>query len=428
MEGNAVTLQEAGLMLEAVLKACPSVRDDDENVRKMEVLIGHAGEGKTAMIDQVLARLGCEKAVFHMGSTVEEDNNGLPYIDRATGTTKLAKPEHVPCFYREPNSPSKMGVLVIEECLSGGTMHQNFLRSVIDRRWPDGTQMKPGWKIIGTTNPETAEYSTVKSADRALATRMRFINVRASVQEKLEFWSGRMQETIYNFLATHSANGNLACFVNVLDSRSWYGLADDVERMLVAGLPHHLLARAVRTAAGPIVEAAFFQYLKTGSDPECYPINAAVLLYGDKYLNSPDKDVCGESLARIRRWAKSEEVAASGDKVKTKIPLLGATNWAVKSFITRAPIVARMRDDAAFEKIITKNLIEFMTILGESDIYELPEDLCVAIGRIRETYPELEKAILKSISATPLGEKLWEIHSNYQTTRFNSEISAVTVS
>jgi hypothetical protein len=413
MEGNEVTLAEAGMILESVLKH-DADRDDviDDNLRKMDVLIGHAGEGKTAIIDQVLTRIGAEKCVFHMGSTVEEDNNGLPFIDTANAVTRLAKPEHVPCFSRKPSSPSGIGVLVVEECLSGGTMHQNFLRSVIDRYWPNGDRMCDGWKVIGTTNPETAEYSTVKAADRALASRMRFVYARASSDEKMKYWAqSRMGRTVFNFLLVHHTGTGTLDPVDVLDSRSWYGLADKIECMVRDKHPNAMLARAVRTAAGTVMESHFIEFLKKGNNPDEYPVEAATLLYGTRSLSNYDEDAVGEELARVGRWTG-----------KGAVPLLGATKWSVKAFLGDEHILKRLKDDNEFYRRVRGSLSKFLVALGDGGYAEMAEDTCEHIKRLRDSHPRFIYDVLDDLKGTNLEPQLIRMDDRRQ--QANKDLAA----
>jgi hypothetical protein len=414
-EGNQVTLAEAGMVLEDMLRDDPDFDDDrDENLRKMDVLIGHAGEGKTAIIDQVLTRLGAEKSVFHMGSTVEEDNNGLPFIDTANGITRLAKPEHVPCFSRAPESTTGLGVLVVEECLSGGTMHQNFLRSVIDRIWPNGDRMYEGWKVIGTTNPETADYSTVKAADRALASRMRFIHARATADEKMKFWaSSGMGRTVFNFLLMHHTGTTGIEPVDALDSRAWYGLANRIERMKKAGRPYALIAKMVRTAAGSVMEGSFLSFLQKGNDPDEYPIDAATLLYGDRTLHVPDKEKVGEELARVGRWAS-----------KAEVPLLGATKWAVKTFIGNSHVLKRLKDETEFYRLVRKNLKSFLIALGDGGYTEHAEDVCNHIKLQREQHPKFIYDVLDDLKGTDLEPRLMKLDDSRQQAKKDLAVAA----
>jgi hypothetical protein len=297
-----------------------------------------------------------------------------------------------------------MGVLVVEGCLSGGTMHQNFLRSVIDRRWPNGDKMYEGWKVIGTTNPETAEYSTVKAADRALASRMRFIHARATADEKMKFWAGtKMGRTVFNFLLLHHTGTTGINPVDALDSRAWYGLANRVERMVKFGRAHALIAKVVRTAAGSIMESHFITYLKKGGDPDEYPIEAATLLYGDRGLKTHDKEAIGEELARVGRWAKKQEV-----------PLLGATKWSVKTFLGSNEIVKRMNDDSEFYRLIRKGLKSFLLALGDGGYTEHVEDVCNHVKGLREQHPRFIYDLLDDLKGTKLEPKLMGLDDSRQ--------------
>ena len=404
-EGNQVSLDQGGRILKAILRPNPQIREEqDSDLRRMLVFIGHGGEGKTSRIHQVVAELGAELAVFHMGSTVEEDNNGLPFIDRETGITRIAKPEHIPCFTREPASPTGLGVLLVEECLSGQIMHQNFLRSIIDGVWPNGDRMYKGWKIIGTTNPETAEYATVKAADRALACRMHFVYVRATAEEKMRYWSGRMQPTLFNFLLLNHVNNIGLNVLDRLDSRSWYFLANDIEKVKLAGEGNKVISGMLRTHCGSEIETMFLAYLAKGSDPEQYPISHKKLLLGD------DQEV-KDSLARIGRWIANNEV-----------PLLGATKWELKAFFKNNENLNQLKDDAKFCRLVTNNLSAFMIDLGKGGYAEHAEDLC---HTLKEAASKIKFSfftdVLKKIKGTPLEKTLLDLYEAHSDAKVRSE-------
>ena len=397
MEGNEFSLLETKGILKSLLKKTPSIPDDDENVRKLVVLIGAPGEGKTAILHESIDELGHEKCVFHMGSTVEEDNNGLPFIDQAAGITRIAKPEHIPCFTREPSSPTGKGVLVVEECLSGQIMHQNFLRSIVDRVWPNGDKMLPGWSVVGTTNPETSEYITVKAADRALASRMYFIFVKSTADERLAFWSGRMQETVYNFLLLHHTSADTFDPASRLDSRAWYGIADSIERLKADSHDNNTVAKSLRTHCGPEVETRFREFLTRGNDPDQYPISHAKLLLGDE-------DEVNESISRLGRWIKDNQT-----------PLLGATKWDIKAYLTKQSNLEKIKNDPKLYDTVVTNLCKYLVEACSNGTAEHADDVCSALMKAASKVDSrIIRDVLNGVKGTPAEKELINMNREYK--------------
>jgi hypothetical protein len=226
-QGASYTLNEFKRELRLELEPRTDL-DGNRDVYKCLLAVGESGIGKTQAIRQVLEEAGAEYCMYHHGATMEEDNAGTPYQETVGNAkvTKIAIPDHLACFWRPPGG--KFGALVMEEIFTGATTgHQNQVRQFVDRRF--GLQvMQPGWRVIGTTNPATAEFHTVHAVDLALAKRMIVFPVRPTDQEKLAYWNGKMNPILHTFLVTWNVQGR--SIISLTDSRTWMNLSDSLSR------------------------------------------------------------------------------------------------------------------------------------------------------------------------------------------------------
>jgi len=349
--GVTYTMEEAKQELKYELNSVDGINDDDPDVAKVMLLLGPHGCGKTAITKQACLEAKAEYAAYHHGATVEEDNHGLPVIEERDGIKVVgqAKPKHLPCFFRKPESESGKGALVLHEPFTGGIGHQNILRMMTER-CHNADHMFPGWILVATSNPETAEYVTVKAVDAALASRMVILVVKPSNDEKMAYWSGRMHPLVYKFLLLTHCNKDLN-FIDKLDSRSWYNLADSLGRRHAVGASRDSLVKLLTTHAGIDVADGFNKYMEHGNDPYYFPIGAAELI-------SADKPKLRELLSRVRQWISN---------AKTDITLLGATNWDLGAWV-------RERSHG-YTKPMVGNLNEYMQVLGSNGHIEFVDDL-----------------------------------------------------
>lgn len=346
--GVTYTMAEAKQELKYELSRVAGIDDNDPDVAKVVLLLGVHGCGKTAITRQACREADAEYSAYHHGATVEEDNHGLPVIEERNGVKVVgqAKPTHLPCFWRKPESKSGKGALVLHEPFTGGIGHQNILRMMTERQHNADT-MFPGWMLIATSNPETAEYVTVKSVDAALASRMVIFVVKPSREEKLAYWSTRMHHVVYKFLL--QTNFNKLNFIEALDSRSWYNLADSIGRRVVVGASIDSIVRLLTTHAGISVAEGFNKYMAHGDDPYYFPIGATELV-------AADKPRMKELVSRLKRWLNDNAM-----------PQLGATNW---------DLCAWVREHGEnYDKQTVNNICEYMQLVGPAGKIDLADEL-----------------------------------------------------
>ncbi len=408
-QSSPFTMEEAKKFLASQIRGVPDIDDDDPDCAKCFLLMGHAGIGKTRMIHQVGALAEAEVFAYHHGATVEEDNLGLPYIK--DGVVCTAKPEHMPLFYREPTSPNGKGIFFQDEIFSGqGMGHQNISRMIIDRRH-GATAMKRGWYLCAATNPETVEYGTVKSVDKALASRMIILVLKPHQDEKLAYWSGKMHRLVYQFLLL--SRGGEKSYIEALDSRSWYNLAHTIGKAHSARIGSETLVKLMKTHTTPEIANAFMEYLANGDDLDKYPIQAKNIL-----LAEPGE--LKDQMARVGRWL-SMDAQAKDDSPAA--PLLGATKFELVSWIRNEsnqkllanPSSEKEKDQAAR---VAENLSTFMVDIGTRGYSALVEDLIQAVRGVGGGNNNLFlRAVLHQIKGTKLEKKIIELFENYKTNK-----------
>lgn len=348
------TLEEFKAELKLELASRPEL-DGNADVSKCILALGEAGIGKTQAIRQALMEVGGEYLMYHHGATMEEDNAGTPFQEKINERTitRIAIPDHLACFYREPTNG--VGALVIEEIFTGSTTgHQNQARQFIDRRF--GLHpMFPTWRVVATSNPESADYGTVKAADKALAKRMIIFPIKPTAAEKLQYWQGKMDDVLFKFhLVNHLEN---LSFVEATDSRSWMNISDSLSRRRMNGqwlAPIQSLAKLVSCHASRSVGAAFEEFLKKGNDPDEYPVSHMTLLTGSGHEQKLVH-------ARFNKWMLNRRTA-----------LIGATTWGLNAFLRTYKVDALKGYN---EEEAAVNLAAYLRILCEVGYTDMAADI-----------------------------------------------------
>jgi hypothetical protein len=367
--------------------------DGNPDVSKCILALGEAGIGKTQSICQAVDEIGGERVLFHMGATMEEDNAGTPYQEGTNGdkVTKIAIPDHLACFYRAPKGST--GVLVMDEIFTGSTTaHQNQARQFIDHRFGI-TQMKPGWHIVGTSNPATADFHTVKAVDKALAKRMVWFPIEATAEEKLTYWTGRMDDLLHKFLVLWHLEKRSLDVVNATDSRSWMNLSDSIGRRRdpktgVLRCQPASLYKLMYNNVGKEIADTFEKYLKIGNDPDEYPIGHLDILRADA------KGI-QELADRASRWAKKKRAA-----------LIGATKWSLCGFLHNG-----QNHDKVDERGV-KNLAAFMKAIGTQGFADMVDSMLNQIGR-----SALARKILGELEGSELEKKLQALIDSFESVK-----------
>lgn len=356
--------------------------DGNPDVSKCILALGEAGIGKTQAIRQAVDEIKGEYVMYHHGATMEEDNAGTPYQEKSNGdrVTKIAIPDHLACFYREPSAVT--GALVIEEVFTGSTTsHQNQARQFIDKRF-GLTTMKPGWHIVGTSNPATADFHTVKAVDKALAKRMIWFPVDPTSDEKLAYWQGKMDDSLYKFLLLLRSQNESTDYVKATDSRTWMNLSDSLGRRRDAKTGafrcrSQMLTRLIYNHVGKEVADSFEAFLADGNNPDAYPIGHLDLLKAD------DKGI-KILIERVERWVRD-----------SRSSLLGATEWSLEAYL-RNQENHKDVDDRGI-----KNLAAFLRAAGERGYADMADCLLSVVQRTA-----LSNKLLKPLEGTHLEERL----------------------
>jgi hypothetical protein len=388
------TMAEAQELLLSQIRPAPGIEDDDPDCLKAFMVEGPAGIGKSRMLRQVANRAEARLVSHHHGATVEEDNHGLPYVKE--GVVTNAPPAHIaPALQLPGENPDELVMLLFEEACSGSTSgHQNFFRMVIDRQFHQ-TPLKRHCHIVGTTNPETADYSTVRSLDRSLAARLVMIHLKPTADEKLGYWSKRMDSYLYKFLLLNHLNAGKLDYVEALDSRTWFNLAHTLAKARHARIATNTLVKLLSAHAGKEIGASFADYAVHGEDPEKYPI-------GHKEFLTADGDKLKDLLGRVGRWASDNQT-----------PLIGATQWDLASWI-KDQTKDQTKDTSLSPGEISReraarNIAKFMIDIGTAGYADLARSM---VDSLRKT-PFL-RAVLSEIKGTPLEKKFIAVFERFE--------------
>jgi hypothetical protein len=356
--------------------------DGSADVSKCVLALGEAGIGKTQAIRQTVEEVGGEYVMYHHGATMEEDNAGTPYQEQSNGdrVTRIAIPDHLACFYREPHGAT--GVLVIEEIFTGSTTaHQNQARQFIDKRF-GLTRMKPGWHLVGTSNPATADFHTVKAVDKALAKRMVWFPIEATAAEKLTYWADKMDDLLYKFLVLWHLQKKDIDFVDATDSRTWMNLSDSIARRRdpktgAVRCNKNMLYRLVFNNVNESVANAFQAYLVMGDNPDEYPIGHMDILRAD------DKQI-KVLVERIERWTQNKRAA-----------LIGATKWSLCGYLHNGQN-HHLVDDRG-----VANIAAFLKTVGSRGFADLSSSMLAQLQK-----SPLARKVLEKLEGSELETKL----------------------
>jgi len=374
---------------------CRSVDNESRDACKCVLLVGEHSSGKTRIVEQSCEESGAEMIKFHFGATEQEDHAGRQYTEDETKLTRRAVPEHLPCFYRKPNSKTGVGVMFFDETMSGYSGHQVILRMMIDRKLVD-IDIQPGWIFVGSTNPPTINYASIQEAEESLSGRFIYVPVEGKPEEYLSYWAKYMPPKVYEFLLLTHTNGQ--GFVMEAGAREWFNFADTAERVLntrnASGerfVSDALLAKLCRVNHSKEIGVEFFNFLKHGGDLDHYPIRFGV------FLNSDDK-TWKEAVGRVKRWIDGNEV-----------PLLGATKWDLVNFLRDSEQAKNVEKGGVK---LAKRVAEFAMVLSDGKKADIVGSL---IQGCRDT-PIMQK-LMPEIRGTRLAKRFVEIYKADQTAR-----------
>ena len=137
---------------------------------------GHAGIGKTSIVEQIANEKGYEFRYVAPAQFEEMgDLIGMPYFDDQTGQTKFAKPDWVPTH----EGP---GIILIDDVNRADDRILRGIMQLLQNYELISWKLPKGWQIVLTANPDGGDYS-VTSMDDAMITRMLHITMEFDVKE-----------------------------------------------------------------------------------------------------------------------------------------------------------------------------------------------------------------------------------------------------
>lgn len=124
------------------------------NLRRAAYIEGLPGLGKTETPKQVARSLNVGYGSVH-GPLMQPEDYGMPVVNAdRTGVTFVVPAEKFPLVGSD-HFPDE-GIFVIEELPQADNAGQKILANMIQEREIHGRQLKPGWMIIATGNPQSS--------------------------------------------------------------------------------------------------------------------------------------------------------------------------------------------------------------------------------------------------------------------------------
>lgn len=144
-------------------------------------LVGHAGDGKTTVVEQIAKSMNGDIVTWRLGQTSDVgDIKGMPNLNENKQVTEFFPPAHLP--------KDGKGIIFLDEI---NRSHEDIIQCMfefVERGRFESYKKPEGWGIVAACNPATAEYLTNKAfQEKALLDRMVFITFEPTPQEWLEY-------------------------------------------------------------------------------------------------------------------------------------------------------------------------------------------------------------------------------------------------
>lgn len=279
--------------------------------QKMLVSEGEAGCGKSEVTAQVCRDLGLPPIICPgLGAQQMEEFLALTRLDTdddGIGRVVQGVLENIiptPRMSKDPKYKLANGKVVIpwliDECFTGAMGQMNQLRAALTFRKIGSVELPPETYIIGTTNPETVEYSSRKTVDAAVMDRCAVFHVYMDFEMHMRYLAklakkGRYPEVCRMFLRMPE---NMSLW-KAASPRFWHtqfgltwkeldsdpGIDEDTKTTLFRSelenhfqLLEHRAKMKGKEKGFPMTATAlvarFAVFIEHGDDPKYYPISA----------------------------------------------------------------------------------------------------------------------------------------------------------
>lgn len=275
----------------------PSVKESGFHRDCCLVLLGEAGITKTVSIRKAAEANGLAFTLVEFAGGEMADNLPINSLEEDPDHPGQHRKLTFGPLYRKPESPSGMGLALINEGLGADARQQQQIRSLLSNRQLMGVPIHPGWTFVMDSNPATNKYFTNRGLDNSIEHRMFCIPVEASYESAMRRWSGTpascippklpsekdlkkveltpwgINTRVYDFLRVNSPY-----FYCGFDRR-WEMFSLVYSRMVASGIVSEpTINRFINMAWPNDVATAFQESLTKGDDPKYWPIRGDVLL------------------------------------------------------------------------------------------------------------------------------------------------------
>jgi len=325
--------------------------------QKMLIAEGEAGCGKSEITVQVCRELGLEPIICPgIGAQqmeeflaltkleVDEHGNGRVIQGVCENNIPTARMSHdVKYRITVDGKPKTVIPWIIDECFTGTTGQMNQLRAALTFRKIGSIELPPETYIIGTTNPESVEYSSRRTVDAAVMDRCAVYRVYMEFEAHMRYLaslekSGRYPQVCRMFLRMPASKR----FWELASPRFWHsqfgltwqelssdpGISEDKRIVLFkAELENYFQIMAHRSKLterkGATLSAAsllteFQKFMSYGSDPKYYPISGNDIL--------APKNGKEEQVALFEGWNKAGQHNLIGVTIQDTLGIIGDKN------------------------------------------------------------------------------------------------------
>ena len=297
------TLKEARDLLLTMLSQHKDLQHQstNEDYACWPVLVGPPGIGKTAMVRQTARAAKQDLWTHHIGSVVQEENLGLPSIEKDKAGNKYVA-------YAAPEWwPDAAGVFFLDEIFTASEDQQNQIREILSERRCAGLHLPPDVFIIGATNPETAEHLTVRAVDAAVVSRCLFIPIEFNPDDTMDYWASvdALPDILQQFFRVNKT------FLLSVEPRRVVAVADVWDRFARTKgsiiKSERVMYDALSCWLGPDIVVQFKKFVAHGDNPRYYPI------LGKHFLDLKKTDkMHTQHLFLVKEWKDAHEDALLG--------------------------------------------------------------------------------------------------------------------
>ena len=192
------------LMIKSDITNTINAWDKGKNVERQSFhIIGPAGVGKTAIMDQIKSELSQElNKEFHMimikAPVISRDDMLIPFPIKDSKKFEMLYSDFI------PPDDQEYGLFVIDEFMRGDRVLKQLLWQIQNEQKIHMKSFPKGWFVVSTDNPDDDEYSLDSDEDAAGLRRHLHVYVDVSAKDFIKYAeSNQLHPLVINYIKTY---------------------------------------------------------------------------------------------------------------------------------------------------------------------------------------------------------------------------------